>query len=64
MFKETIKSSISSCSFSFTSDVILFWLPLGLGIYFIVFYLTVECLNTHSKATFFDVLMPLVYFLF
>jgi hypothetical protein len=35
--KEAIKSSISSCSFSFTSDVILLGLPLGLGIYLIVF---------------------------
>ena len=37
--KEAIKSSISSCSFSFTSDVILFGFSIGLGIYFIKFRL-------------------------
>ena len=53
--KEAIKSSISSCSFSFNSDVILFGLPLGLGIYFMVFYSIIQCLNTHSESKSLDI---------
>ena len=53
--KEAIKLSMSSFGLSFTSDVILFGLPLGLGIYFIVFYSIIECLNTHSESKFLDI---------
>ena len=53
-----IKSSISSCIFSFTSDVILFWLPLGLGIFVNLVFMK----NTYILALIFS--LALGYFLY